>query len=100
MILSYGAFFQLSKSFFVAIHPSRRPEWARQMNALVKSGGFLITLVYPTSPPTEEGPPFFVRPEHYVEILEENWEKVIDRIPAESQQSHIGHEHLMVWKKL
>ena len=44
--------------------------------------------------------PFFVRPEHYVEILKENWEKVIDRIPAESQESHIGQEHLVVWKKL
>jgi hypothetical protein len=33
---------------------------------------------------TEEGHPFFIWPEHYVEIfkLEENWEKVIDRIPV------------------
>ena len=51
-------------------------------------------------PFTEEGPPFFIRPEHYVEILEGNWEKVIDRIPAESAESHIGYEHLVVWKKL
>ena len=89
-----------ASSFFVAIPPSKRPEWGRQMNALVKSGGFLITLIYPIKPFTEEGPPFFVRPEHYVEILEEKWEKVIDKIPEESGESHIGHEHLVVWKKL
>lgn len=70
------------------------------MNALVKSGGFLITLVFPIDPPTEEGPPFFVRPEHYAEILEEKWEKVIDMIPSESQDTHIGRERLIVWKKL
>ena len=70
------------------------------MNALVKSGGFLITLIYPIVPFTEDGPPFFVRPEHYAEILEENWEKVIDMIPVESQENHIGLEHLVVWKKL
>ena len=87
-------------SFFVAIPPSKRPEWGRQMNALVKPGGFLITLIYPIKPPTEEGPPFFVRPEHYVEILEKDWEKVIDRIPEESHESHSGQEHLVVWKKL
>ena len=87
-------------SFFVAIPPLKRPEWGRQMNALVKSGGFLITLIYPIKPFTDDGPPFFIRPEHYVEILEENWEKVIDMIPVESQESHIGHEHLVVWKKL
>ena len=93
-------FIKNDSSFFVAIPPSKRPEWGRKMNALVKPGGFLITLIYPLNPFTEEGPPFFVRPEHYVEILEENWEKVIDRIPAESEESHIGHEHLVVWKKL
>lgn len=91
---------QCVSSFFVAIPPSRRPEWGRQMNALVKPGGFLITLVFPIDPPTEEGPPFFVRPEHYVEILKGNWEKVIDMIPAESHQTHNGRERLVVWKKL
>lgn len=70
------------------------------MNALVKSGGFLITLIYPITPFTEEGPPFFVRPEHYTEVLGEKWEKVIDKIPTESQESHIGLERLVVWKKL
>ena len=84
----------------MAIPPSKRPEWASQINALVKSGGFLITLIYPIKPFTEEGPPFFVRPEHYVDILADKWEKVIDRIPVESQESHVGQERLVVWKRL
>ena len=33
-------------------------------------------------------------------LLEENWEKLIDRIPVERHESHIGQEHLVVWEKL
>jgi hypothetical protein len=70
------------------------------MNALVKSGGFLITLIFPINPPRNDGPPFFVQPGHYVELLRNNWEKVIGRVPEESVPSHIGYEYLVVWKKL
>jgi len=86
--------------FFVAIPPSQRAEWGRQMNSLIKPGGFLITLIYPLDPPKEDGPPFFVRPEHYVEPLGQKWEKVIDKVPEVSLENHIGRERLVVWKKL
>ena len=33
-------------------------------------------------------------------LLEENWEKLIDRILVERHESHIGQEHLVVWEKL
>ena len=48
--------------------------------------------------PFTEGPPFFIRPEHYVEMLDENWEnlKGIDRMPVES---HIEYEHLFSLEK-
>jgi methyl halide transferase len=86
--------------FFVAIPPSRRDEWGHQMSALVKPGGFLITLVYPLNPFREDGPPYYIQPEHYIEALGQNWEKVIERVPEESIPSHIGLEYLMVWKNL
>ncbi|OBZ76484.1 putative thiol methyltransferase 2 [Grifola frondosa] len=37
-------------TFFVAIPPSLRADWGRQMSTLVKSGGFLITLIFPLDP--------------------------------------------------
>jgi hypothetical protein len=69
------------------------------MNALMKPGGFLIALIFPINPPRDTGPPFFVHPDHYDEVLGSNWEKVIDRVPEESISTHIGFEHLVVWKK-
>ncbi|KAJ7076112.1 S-adenosyl-L-methionine-dependent methyltransferase [Mycena belliarum] len=87
-------------TFFVAIPPSRRPEWGSQMNALIKRGGYLITLVFPLDTETDVGPPWFVRPEHYLAPLGGDWEKVVDRVPAVSSSSHVGREHLVVWKKL
>ncbi|KAJ6486822.1 S-adenosyl-L-methionine-dependent methyltransferase [Mycena sanguinolenta] len=87
-------------SFFVAIPPSRRPEWGAQMNGLIKLGGHLITLIYPLEPETDVGPPWFVRPEHYLGPLGEGWEKVVDRVPMASAPAREGREHLVVWRKL
>ncbi|KAJ7751865.1 S-adenosyl-L-methionine-dependent methyltransferase [Mycena olivaceomarginata] len=87
-------------TFFVAIPPSRRPEWGTQMNSLIKPGGYLITLVFPLDPETDVGPPWFVRPEHYLGPLGGGWEKVVDRIPTASSPEHVGRERLVVWKKL
>ncbi|KAL0949592.1 hypothetical protein HGRIS_009640 [Hohenbuehelia grisea] len=87
-------------TFFVAIPPARRNEWGQRIQALIKPGGYLITLVYPIDPPTEKGPPFFVRPEHYIEPLGEGWQKVLDKVPSQSLETHIGRERLVVWKRL
>lgn len=70
------------------------------MNALVKPGGYLITLVFPLDEETDSGPPWFVRPVHYIAPLGDGWEKVVDRVPASSSPAHVGREHLVVWKKL
>ncbi|KAG8808623.1 hypothetical protein FRC19_005804, partial [Serendipita sp. 401] len=67
-------------TFFVAIPPTRRADWGRQMNTLVKPGGFLITLIYPLNPKRDDGPPFFVEKSHYIDVLgESNWERVIEK---------------------
>ncbi|KAF7433264.1 hypothetical protein PC9H_005214 [Pleurotus ostreatus] len=87
-------------TFFVAIPPTRRNEWGRQMRTLIKPGGYLITLIYPIDPHTPTGPPYFVRPDHYLKPLGEGWAKVVDRIPENSLQSHVGREHLVVWRRL
>ncbi|KAI9001217.1 thiol methyltransferase 1 [Trametes punicea] len=87
-------------TFFVAIPPSMRPAWAKQMSKLVKPGGFLITLVFPILPYTDVGPPFYVRPEHYEEVLDSGWEKVLDKVPENTLESHVGKERMLVWKRL
>jgi len=86
-------------TFFVAIPPTRRPEWGRQMVSLVKPGGYLITLVWPIDPPTELGPPFFVRIEHYEDVLGESFVKVLDQVPKISLPNHAGKERIVVWKR-
>jgi len=88
-------------TFFVAIPPTRRVEWAQEMTKLINPGGYLITLVYPLDEYTETGPPFFVRPEHYADVLgPHGWEKVLDKVPERSSETHVGRERLLVWKKL
>jgi len=87
-------------TFFVAIPPSRRPEWGAQINSLIKPGGHLITLVFPIDPETDVGPPWFVRPEHYLAPLGDGWERVVDRVPTSSSPAHVGKERLIVWRKL
>jgi len=87
-------------TFFVAIPPEMRPAWAKQMNKLVKPGGYLISLVYPMDPLVETGPPYYVRPNHLVEELGEGWEKLIDEVPENSTEAHKGRESLLVLKRL
>lgn len=67
----------------------------------MKNGGYLVTLVFPIDPPQDYGPPFFVRPEHYEEVLSgSDWEKVYDKIPEKSSETHINRERMVVWKRL
>lgn len=71
------------------------------MNKLIKSGGYLITLVYlPITEYKEGGPPYFLKPEHYAESLGAGFEKVLDKIPELSSPRHVGKERLLVWKRV
>ncbi|KAK1230721.1 hypothetical protein PQX77_006171 [Marasmius sp. AFHP31] len=88
--------------FFVAFPPSLRPSWGTQMNKLVKQGGHLVTLISPIDPYDENdtGAPYYVRPEHYPEILGDGWEKVVDRDPEDSAERFARRQRLVVWRKL
>jgi len=87
-------------TFFVAIPPSMRPAWGKKMTELVKPGGYLISLVFPIDPPVEHGPPYYVRPNHVLGALGEGWEKLIDEVPENSSEPHVGRESLLVLKRL
>lgn len=84
----------------MAILPKRRGEWGQVMSRLVKQGGYLVTLIFPLDSPQDYGPPWFVRPEHYLEPLGDGWEKVLDKVPEVSLPSHQGRERLVVWKRV
>jgi hypothetical protein len=70
------------------------------MAALLKPGGYLITLVFPIVPRNDVGPPYFVRVEHYAEVLGENFVKVLDKVPEASHETHTGKERIVVWQRV
>ena len=57
-------------------------------------------MVFPIDPPVDYGPPWYVRPGHYAEVLGDGWEKVCDQVPTRSAPSHVNRERMVVWKKL
>jgi len=69
------------------------------MAELIKPGGYLVTSVYPMLPYEEGGPPYYIRPEHQAELLEENFDKVLDKDPSSPSASHEGKERIVVWKR-
>ncbi|KAG9317223.1 hypothetical protein JVU11DRAFT_1416 [Chiua virens] len=76
-------------TFFVALPPVLRSGWGKQISVLLKPGGYLLILVFPLNLPVdEEGPPFFVKPEHYDDILGDGWAKVLDKVPENSIPRH------------
>ncbi|KAH9951785.1 S-adenosyl-L-methionine-dependent methyltransferase [Amylocystis lapponica] len=87
-------------TFFVALPPSQRGEWGRKMSAVIKPGGYLITLVFPLDSPKDLGPPWYVEVGHYAEVLGDGWERVLDEIPTVISESHKGQDRLVVWKRL
>jgi len=90
----------LDSRFFVAIPPALRMDWGKQMAKLIKPGGHLITVVYPIDPYVETGPPYYVRQDHYVEPLGNDFSKILDKVPEESSENHKDREHLIIWKRL
>ncbi|KAJ3825805.1 S-adenosyl-L-methionine-dependent methyltransferase [Lentinula raphanica] len=92
-------------TFYVAIPPTMRPDWGKQMQALIKPGGYLITLMFPHVPePYKLGPPYWSSFENYVEVLggATGWEIVYDKIPPEDILSdvHKGKDRIVVWKRV
>lgn len=54
------------------MQPSARREWAAHWGRHVRSGGLLVSLVFPVKPEADPdvGPPFPVSPQLYRELLE------------------------------
>jgi len=89
-------------TFFCALHPTMRADWAAAWGRLIKPGGLLVTLIFPVDPPREDGPPFRVHPDMYTELLPaQGFEKVyLEKVPEElSHPKRAGREFLAVWRR-
>ncbi|KAF8520089.1 S-adenosyl-L-methionine-dependent methyltransferase [Gautieria morchelliformis] len=87
-------------TFFQALPPTLRGRWGIQMSSIVKSGGYLIILAFPTHAPLDaSGPPHGITENSHQVVLGDDWEKLLDRIPENSSKIHVGVERLMVWRK-
>jgi len=93
-------------SFLCAIHPTLRPDWAKQMKTLSNSSTRLITLMYPLPKTTdgalkEGGPPFGLREADYHDLLDSDWELIwIKRLEQGARKTgFLGKEALGVWKR-
>ncbi|XP_052207582.1 probable thiol methyltransferase 2 [Diospyros lotus] len=90
----------LDYTFFCAIEPDMRSAWASQMQALLKPGGELITLMFPISDHVG-GPPYKVSVADYEEVLHPMGFRAISVVENElAVGPRRGREKLGRWKKV
>lgn len=76
-----------------------REKWASQMSALLKPGGFLLTLMYPLGTHTD-GPPFAVSYDAYHSLLSSNFDCVHGPVVTEKTiERRKGKEQVALWKR-
>ncbi|KAF8423307.1 S-adenosyl-L-methionine-dependent methyltransferase [Tirmania nivea] len=88
-------------TFLCALHPTLRPQWAKQMtNLLAKGTGLLICLEFPLYKSLElPGPPWGLRSHIYDELLSENFELVERYKPEKTYKIGEGTDMLSVWRR-
>lgn len=88
----------LEYTFFCAIDPSLRPQYVEAAAKLLKPGGYLVGLFFPTS--TEQaGPPFLVTKSEVEELFAPRFELVFET-PKASVKPRAGREILGVFRRL
>ena len=95
-----GGLFDLSleHTFFCALPPERRPDYAQKMSQLLKSGGKLAGLLF-NFPLTSAGPPFGGSKEEYLDLFTPHFhirvlEHAINSIPPRQ-----GSELFFIFEK-
>jgi SAM-dependent methyltransferase len=91
--------FVLEYTFYCAIDPSRRDQYAGRVTRLLKPGGKLIALVFPITG-HEGGPPFSVEAGGYIQRMEERGFTLLERAtPPDSVPARKGVEELVILRK-
>lgn len=87
-------------TFFCAIPVERRKEWGARMKDLVEKGGNLITVMFPLGKSLDKGgPPYGMKMETYVDILEGagGFERRDGPRLLDDSAAHAGWEGKMGW---
>ncbi len=96
-------------TFLCAIQPERRPAWSRKMSRLIRSGGELVTLLFPVIEDhstflemVATGPPFPLVPEQTPHLVQEGFEPItISPVPPSlSHEGRRGKEWLARFRRL
>jgi methyl halide transferase len=94
-------------TFLCAIEPERRPEWVERMHALIRSGGELISLVFPVNPSdpspstsADPGPPYRLHPEVVTALLEGRFAPISIEPIARSHPGRKGKEFFARYQRL
>ncbi|ORY53627.1 S-adenosyl-L-methionine-dependent methyltransferase [Rhizoclosmatium globosum] len=93
-------------TFLCAIHPSLRKQWGAKMAELTKKDGYLICYMFPLREPDENGPPYALSIELYLELLGESFERVLQRdlevseLPTSGMdRDKLGKQMISLWKR-
>uniref|UniRef100_A0A6U0VE35 Thiopurine S-methyltransferase n=1 Tax=Polytomella parva TaxID=51329 RepID=A0A6U0VE35_9CHLO len=81
-------------TFFCAMHPSMRHEWATSWARVLRPGSKLLALEYPMDPSADvnAGPPFPVTPALYRQYLEPVGFECVSETPLKEGESHPTRE--------
>lgn len=92
-------------TFFCALHPDMRDNWAKAWSKTIQKGGILITSMFPVLPEDsrdQTGPPWPVWPDLYTEHLQKYGFTLesLEKVPHDgSHPGREGKEYLGVWKR-
>jgi SAM-dependent methyltransferase len=88
-------------TFFCALDPDRREDWATAMERLIRPGGLLATLLFPFEDPASDrdGPPWPVHARMVGDLLQRTFDPVEVREVAKSHPGREGRERLALWRR-
>ncbi len=96
----FGGFdYVLEYTFYCAIDPQRRPEYAAVVSQLLAPGGHFMALAFPIGE-QEGGPPFAVDADELIGLLEDKGLRLEHReTPPDSVAGRRGREELLILQK-
>jgi methyl halide transferase len=92
-------------TFYCALSPDLRAEWAKRYSEILKPQAYLVTLLFPVKEPVNEkceareGPPFPVSLNETRTLLESNFDEIFLEPVQQSPPGRDGLEWIAVWKK-
>lgn len=90
--------FVLEYTCYCAIDPMRRDEYVKAVHHILRPGGYLIGLFFPTDG-RAGGPPFSIRYEEIEEKFMKQFTVVLDEVPQDSVPKRSGKERFVVLQK-